>query len=174
MNTKYNKQRIQDRVQKSIDELYNNDRFLLEIDVNERSITHKLAGYLEKCFPGWDVDCEYNRDGSEVKRFLFETEASDEVKEELVPSDEVKEELVPSDDTTAVTVFPDIIIHRRGTKKNLLVIEVKKAKNNILLAQQKDLNKLSKFKQDPFNYCFAIFLVLGETGIEKPIHFVYE
>jgi hypothetical protein len=164
MNTKYNEQRIQDRVQKSIDEFYKHDSFLLKMDANERSITHKLAGYLENCFPRWDVDCEYNRDGREVKRQPSGTVISNEVKQPSAES-------VLSDDTTAVTVFPDIIIHKRGTKKNLLVIEVKKAKNNILPAQQKDLNKLSQFKRDPFNYCFAIFLVLGETGIEKPIGF---
>lgn len=163
MNTKYNEQRIQDRVQKSIDEFYKHDSFLLKMDANERSITHKLAGYLEKCFPGWDVDCEYNRDERDVKR--LSNEASDEVKQFS------SEEFVPSNDTKAVTVFPDIIIHKRGTKKNLLVIEVKKETNNNPDAQRKDLNKLRQFKRDSFNYCFAIFLVLGETRIEKPIGF---
>ena len=32
-----------------------------------------------------------------------------------------------ADDTNSVTVFPDIIVHRRGTAQNLLVVEVKEA-----------------------------------------------
>lgn len=44
------------------------DRHLLTVKANERSITHKLAIYLEPLFPDWDVDCEYNRDGKNSKR----------------------------------------------------------------------------------------------------------
>ena len=37
------------------------DKDLLDINVNERTITHKLAEYLQKHFPEFNVDCEYNR-----------------------------------------------------------------------------------------------------------------
>lgn len=36
------------------------DRDLLVMDVNERSISHKLAEHLAREFDEWDVDCEYN------------------------------------------------------------------------------------------------------------------
>lgn len=152
MDKEYDEQCIKRYVQDSIDMLYRKDSFLLENDTNERSITHKLAGYLENYFPKWDVDCEYNRIRGEVKR--------------LPP------ESVASDDTKAVTVFPDIIVHKRNTGENLLVIEVKKASNNKDDAKLKDLKKLRQFKQDPYNYLFAIFLVLDEKTNEKPIRFI--
>ena len=31
--------------------------------VHERSTTHRLAVYFDPLFTGWNVDCEYDRDG---------------------------------------------------------------------------------------------------------------
>ena len=91
--------------------LKKNDWKLLKSDVNERSITHKLAIYLQENFPNFDVDCEYNRDGLDPK--MLNLPVSN----------------ILDNDTEAKTVFPDIIIHERGTKNNILVIEVKKSSN---------------------------------------------
>ena len=42
--------------------------YLLEANVNERSLTHKLAEYLQAVVgPEWSVDCEYNRYGAGAK-----------------------------------------------------------------------------------------------------------
>jgi hypothetical protein len=173
MDKKYDEQCIKRYVQNSIDMLYERDSFLLENDTNERSITHKLAGYLENYFPEWDVDCEYNRNRGEVKRIPPEPVASDPEPVASDPEPVASDpEPVASDDTKAVTVFPDIIVHKRNTGENLLVIEVKKASNNKDDAKLKDLKKLRQFKQDPYNYLFAIFLVLDEKTNEKPIRFI--
>lgn len=83
---------------------------LLEVGVNERSITHKMAEYLQRAFPEWHVDCEYNRLGHAVKRLPDPTG-------------------VGTDDTDGQTIFPDIIVHKRKERANLLVIEVKKTTN---------------------------------------------
>lgn len=88
------------------------ERNLLEANVNERSLTHKLAEYLQTVFPGWSVDCEYNRLGQMVKR--------------LPPPERSN-----SDDTEERTIFPDIIVHKRGTNQNLLVVEAKKTTNRL-------------------------------------------
>ena len=82
--------------------------YLLNVDANERSVTHHLANQLAKQYAGWDVDVEYNRDGMDVKHMGLSIPAAS------------------ADDTNSVTVFPDIIVHRRGTAQNLLVVEVKK------------------------------------------------
>ena len=73
------------------------DADLLIRNVNERTITSRLADHLRGQLPGWDVDCEYNRDGHHVKR------------------------------ANGRMVVPDIMVHRQGTPDNLLVIEVKKS-----------------------------------------------
>jgi hypothetical protein len=41
---------VEARLKKAEEKLRKADRFLLENDVNERSITHKLAQYLQKPF----------------------------------------------------------------------------------------------------------------------------
>jgi|CXWL01.1.fsa_nt_gi hypothetical protein len=84
------------------------DAELLRFDVNERSVSHRLALYLQAEFPRWMVDCEYNRDRAHKKALELP----------LTP--------ISWADTKARTVFPDIVVHRRGTDDNLLVVEMKK------------------------------------------------
>ncbi|MFZ2390155.1 MAG: hypothetical protein WAW69_20360 [Polaromonas sp.] len=48
--------------------LLERDGYLLEIDVNERSISYRFGMYLQALLPQWDVECEFNRDGIEPKR----------------------------------------------------------------------------------------------------------
>ena len=53
---------ILDRFNAAMKYLLLNDIYLLEHDVHERTITHKLGEYLQPLFRQWNVDCEYNRD----------------------------------------------------------------------------------------------------------------
>ena len=55
-------------LEEAIKVVVEHDRHLLEVDVNERSITHRLAMYLQKALPECDVDAEYNRDQAKPKR----------------------------------------------------------------------------------------------------------
>jgi hypothetical protein len=90
------------------------DRYLLEVEANERSLTHRFAIHVEAEFPGFHVDCEYNRNGLHPKRLVDFKQPVD------------------SDDEKGVTVFPDIIVHHRGpaVENNLIVIEAKASKNH--------------------------------------------
>lgn len=101
---------VNTRLEQALSRLMLRDSHLLTVDASERSITHQLAVHLMEQFPGYDIDCEYNRDGFDVKRL------------------ELAERRTRDDDTEAVTVFPDIVVHLRGhNNDNLLVIEVKNA-----------------------------------------------
>jgi hypothetical protein len=116
------------------------DTYLLKVDANERSISHRLAIYLEREFPDFDVDCEYNRDGIEPKQ---------------LPRPVLRPD---SEDTDAKTVFPDIIVHRRGTNgNNLLVVEIKKTSNGD--GREHDRRKLRGYKSI-LGYRYALFLEL--------------
>ncbi|KKS29931.1 MAG: hypothetical protein UV60_C0008G0036 [Parcubacteria group bacterium GW2011_GWA2_43_11] len=98
----------------------NKEKFLLENNLNERTITHKLAELLDIEFSKleYDVDCEYNR--MENRNMSYEESAK-----RLNLLDEVSTE--EDELGQGITVFPDIIIHKRkDNSKNLLVIEVKK------------------------------------------------
>lgn len=103
---------VMQTVDRAVEALIENDNVLLQWDVNERSITHKLAEHLQtRVQNGWIVDVEYNREGhDESKKFLSDEYFSEE----------------PSRDNDKRLVYPDIIVHKRGTNKNLVVIEVKK------------------------------------------------
>jgi hypothetical protein len=128
---------IQARLESAVNKLLRRDIDLLGLDVNERAITHRLAMYLQEEFPGWDVDCEYNRNHDQVKQLRF-------------PEGQCR-----PDDTNAKTVFPDVIVHTRNTGQNLLVIEVKKDSNNE--GEEYDLEKLHAFKSE-LAYSSAAFI----------------
>jgi hypothetical protein len=130
------------------------DAHLLRIDVNERSITHRLAVHLEDAFKGWDVDCEYNRNRYDTKRLII----GDDVK--------IRVETIQTDDEHGRTVYPDIIVHRRGTDKNFLVVEVKKTTNHI--AKDLDLNKLREYKRQ-LGYSHALFLNFNTGSPERAL-----
>jgi len=59
---------IKSKISSALEELFENDAVLLVNDVAERAITSALARYIQNYFPEWDVDCEYNRNISDVKR----------------------------------------------------------------------------------------------------------
>lgn len=133
------------KVNRAIERLFLRDKDLFLLDVNERSISHKLAAYLQDEFEGeWDVDCEYNRrnhDNENIKKVLMGLcRTSDEV---------------GLDDTMEQTVFPDIIVHHRDNNDNCLVIEIKKTSN--ARGKNCDLEKLRAFKQQ-LNYEHTLYL----------------
>lgn len=114
------------------------DLYLLEHDVNEKAITHKLAEYLQEVFPDRNVDCEYNRDGNEPKRVGL---------------------LDASGKTTRSNINPDIIVHQRGTNDhNLLIVEAKKSNDARVDGTDNDRNKLIAYARD-LNYTIGIFIV---------------
>lgn len=139
------------KVISSLNKLFVVDRFLLKHNLNERTITHQLAIFLQEEFQDWNVDCEYNRIWRGGK-----------ISKKAMNLDDIE---VDSDDTEGSTVFPDIIIHHREDlhddkrEDNLLCIEIKKSKNRLNL--DKDVKKLKKFTSlDEFNYQFGLNLIL--------------
>lgn len=132
-------EKVKLEVEASIKEFAREEKELLDIDVNERSISHKLAEYLQREFPDWDVDCEYNRKMGDKKTL------------------NVSYDKVSDQDTEAKTVFPDIIVHHRKTEENLLVIEMKKHGKKT----EKDAAKLVAFTGKEYQYGFGLLLVIG-------------
>ena len=57
-----------DKVVAALKEFYASEAYLLEQDLGERTLTHRLAVYVEKQFPGWQVDCNYDRLGERMLR----------------------------------------------------------------------------------------------------------
>jgi len=127
---------------KAVSEFLLKEKFLLNEDLNERTMTHKLAEYLQKYFQDYNVDCEYNRMMKD-KDYTTKT---------LLLSIDI----ITSDDSKQTTVMPDIIIHRRGNdRSNLLVIEVKKKINSA--NKQFDFEKLRAFTSE-LKYEYGVYL----------------
>jgi hypothetical protein len=147
------KELVEKALEGALDTLVRADFELFQLDANERSISHRFAKYLEPYFTGWNIDCEYNRTHGFSKRL------------NIIPRN------IKSDDTKAITVFPDIIVHRRNTDNNLVVIEIKKTSSQE--DDQYDLNKLKAFKKE-LKFKFAIFIKI-KTGKEfdiEPIRWI--
>lgn len=129
--------------------LFTVDKKLFEINVNERSITHRLALYLQDLYQDWNVDCEYNRDKHDPKELELP---------ELRPNNK---------DTDAQTVFPDIIIHKRDSDENYLVIETKKTSSNV--NKNTDIKKLKAFRNQ-LGYKYALFIEFSVKPNEPGIN----
>jgi hypothetical protein len=131
-----------------------NDSLLIKKG-QEWALSNKLGMYLFSCFPGWDVDCEYNRAGLE---------------------DELKR------NSANKYKRPDVIVHKRGyseRENNLLWIEVKVDNADT----PPDIVKLKEFTSIPtgnrgiqYKYGLSISFVPGitlvwiENGVEKTVN----
>ena len=139
-----------DSVRRALDSFVQEEAYLLEVDASERALTHRFAVHIERQFPAWNTDCEYNRDGNAVKKVLMrKLEAESELDE-------------------GSAIFPDVIVHRRGTSENLLVIEVKKTHTR--RGRDADLEKLAAIKNE-LGYrhaCFVMFTCGNKApGVEE-------
>src|SRR5471030_146441 len=57
-----------DKVVSALEAFYAREIHLLEKDLGERTLMHRLAVYLESQFAGWEVDCDYSRLGERTLR----------------------------------------------------------------------------------------------------------
>ena len=146
------KQKLEDYIELAFKQLYENDKHLIcnipanysEHDkkhhVGERSIVFRFAYYLQNliCEDGilkdFDLDCEYNRNGSETKK---------------LPS-------FPRG------TYPDLIIHKRGRNDaNLLVMEFKTYWNSNQII---DIQKIREFTDPDGQYRFkyGVAVLIGK------------
>lgn len=147
--------------------LLSEDKWLLENNISERSISHKLAEHLQGLFKAFNVDCEYNGSvgqPNEKKKITILKEQLANLG--LLNKDEKADE---ETDTTQRSVFPDIIVHSRRTQEsNICVIEIKKDTSTI--SNEYDFIKLNAYTSNDFgnslNYQLGIFIEFI-TG-EKP------
>ena len=130
----------------ALQEFYAHEAFLLEKDLGERTLTHRLAVHCEKQFSGWEVDCDFNRLGERTLRLPHGT-------------------VVSTDDHLGKSVYPDIVVHQREIPNNLLAIEIRKAGNHQPL--EHDQHKLQALT-DPhlwFAYWIGVHLALGKKQV---------
>jgi hypothetical protein len=158
------REEIERIVSECVEELFARDLCLLEADVSERAITHKLAEYLQRRMPYLNVDCEYNRNT---------TAGAQAPKRVNLLRGKTRNALAAAlteDDRLGVSTYPDIIVHRRMTnEENLLVVEVKK--ENSQVGHGHDRSKLEAFTentdQNSYHFKYGVFIVF-QTGRRPP------
>ncbi len=136
------------RIVDALKEFYACETHLFEKDLGERTLTHRLAVHIEKQFPGWEVDCDYDRLGERTLRLP-------------------KGAIVSTDDHFGKSVYPDIVVHQRDVPNNLLAIEVRKASNHQL--PEHDQHKLRALT-DPhlwFAYRIGVLVTLAKKAVSS-------
>jgi len=140
--------RIWNNLKLGLDMLYENDQYLISIEgghhVSERSIAHKLGCCLSNLINEYNVDCEFNRNLDAVKK-------------------------IGKDD-----VIPDIVIHKRGSNKdNLVVIEVKpwwnRKKEDFINDENKLLYLTDSNYQYKYKYGLSLIIKLNREDTEVKI-----
>ena len=84
----------------ALHEFYAREAFLLEKEAGERALTHRLAVHFEKQFPGWEIDCEYDRLGDRTLRLPHGS-------------------IVSTDDHLAKSIYPDIVVRKSANHQPL-------------------------------------------------------
>jgi len=92
---------------------------------------------MEPLFPGWNIDCEYDRDGMVQKELSGIAGCNAKKKTD--------------------TILPDIIVHERTETKNLLVIELKKDNEKDVC----DIKKLKLFTKQSGRYKYNLGLYIN-------------
>lgn len=153
MNT-FNEKSLKNYIDEAIDKLYKNDSHLIrcvneedksknKYHVSERSIVSRFGIYFEECrlkfFSEYDLDIEYNRDIYDCKRLAGKP------------------------------VIPDLILHKRGTNENnLLVLEFKTWWNR---DQNNDINKIKGFKKE-YGYRYGAVILIGKTRKDCKVNWI--
>jgi len=163
-----------EKFEKALSEFCDKEKYLLENNLSERCVAHKLAQYLEEEFKThFHVDCEYNRqyDSEKIEQAIKRIHIPREV------LTEISIDRFNKNDT--YSVYPDIIVHKRESENNHLIIEIKKSSNDCKIDKVFDEVKLKKFTENPpehiahdsklpisLAYKLGIYL---EIGVEKSI-----
>lgn len=120
---------IKEKIRVAVRSFNNEKEHLYRVDIFEPTLSHRIALHLESQFldDGYVVDCEYNRNINDPKR-----------------------------DDLNQKIRPDIIVHRRNSSENNLVLfEVKKAGKDSNKGQE-DIRKLQRISN--LNYTLRVFI----------------
>ena len=135
-----------DIFEKAKNEFLEKEKNIIKNDTNERTLTQRLAFYLELQlrknikYENYSVDCEYNRKEEDIKRLKF------------------------GKNTDKKEIYPDIIVHQRKIKNNLIAIEMKKTTSRNT-DKIKDIEKLKALTDEKncYSYILGIYFELDIT-----------
>lgn len=148
-------EKLNDEIIEVLRELYDNDKYLIEIKANEVCIAALFWHYFKNRFQDttykdYNIDIEYNRNGVDSKRYTVNKD------------EKTKKRLAK----------PDMIIHKRYCNdNNLLFIEFKGKWNNNRDNYQDDEEKLMFFtaphdSEHKYAYKYGVQIIMDENIIK--------
>lgn len=161
-------------LKQSVELVYERDYYLIQNDVHEQDISHRIAHYFENflmLYPwysenGYRIDVEYNRNFHDSKRAFSGCYGCS--KQECLAKSGMH--------SYSEVCKPDIILHKRGqnnqtTNKynNILAIEIKKNHST----DDKDFAKLSAFTCSKGEYKYQLGLYINLTQNKENIEYKY-
>ncbi len=146
------------KIEQAIQNFLKNENQLLTRNLNEVLMSTSLAKYVAEEFEGYDTDSEYNGDidkPNDRKALEIAANRINEVKKKV-------------NDKNTYKIYPDIIVHERGSNdNNHLVFEIKKdihSENK----KEYDLIKLEhltiNYMGNHYNYDLGIQIIFGTSG----------
>ena len=160
----YTKEKVANILNQTVDKLFEFDSYLLKksYDINERTVSHRLALHLNEYFKNsdYDVDIEYNR----IREEYGNTEDIGNLMGKKLHWENSGE----ASGENSRFVFPDIIVHKRDKHDNLLEIEIKMAWKNG--KKQYDYDKINQYMEE-LKYQFGVYIELAEKRKDCLIEF---
>ena len=154
---------LMDIFEKAKNKFLKEEKEIIEIDINERTLSARLMFHLQTLllneiyqenYKEYSVDCEYNRRKEIVK---------------ILPKE--YRELEKKDKQ----IYPDIILHQRNSEKNLMIIEMKKTYSSDEGGKNEKRDRL-KFltilrKENKYKYLLGVYFEVNKFPDKCKIEF---
>ena len=154
---------LMDIFEKAKEKFLKEEKEIIEINVNERTLSARLMFHLQtlllseiyqESYKEYSVDCEYNRRKEIVK---------------ILPKE--YRELEKKDKQ----IYPDIIFHQRNSEKNLMIIEMKKTYSLDEGGKNENRDRLkfltSLRKENKYKYLLGVYFEVNKFPDKCKIEF---
>ena len=154
---------LMDIFEKAKEKFLKEEKEIIEINVNERTLSARLMFHLQTLllneiyqenYKEYSVDCEYNRRKEIVK---------------ILPKE--YRELEKKDKQ----IYPDIILHQRNSEKNLMIIEMKKTYSSDEGGKNENRDRLkfltSLRKENKYKYLLGVYFEVNKFSDKCKIEF---
>lgn len=154
---------LMDIFEKAKNKFLKEEKEIIEIDINERTLSARLMLHLQTLllneiyqenYKEYSVDCEYNRRKEIVK---------------ILPKE--YRELEKKDKQ----IYPDIILHQRNSEKNLMIIEMKKTYSSDEGGKNENRDRLkfltSLRKENKYKYLLGVYFEVNKFPDKCKIEF---
>jgi hypothetical protein len=167
MNTTQFNDKLLSAVNDALCKLSIDDDYLLLNGLSERCLAHKFAMKLSALFPDYDIDVEYNR-------FEFNPKSIEVYESDMSRAISLLDK--PLGTVVAKHVYPDVIIHKRGSVTNIAAFEIKRKSQCSPRQKAFDIFKLKKYSEaaNTLKYLSGIFILLDDQPSNGQFEHVIE